>query len=293
MPEITSGSSTDGPESFGLRLWRGFVDYLHVVLTAGGTGAAAISGGVVSIWKPEDRWGWIHTPPGWWLIGGVTVFVAGTVLTVMRQSRMSEVEANEKRLAQKNRELEDQLSRSQETHYRVVSNHLAQLATILKLTGSERISIYRHEGSLFRLIGRYSENQAFDKRGRAYYADNEGVIGRAWGSGDGKAFLSGLPEPAKDLDAYVKTQVATGIRDEAARSFAMKSRCLFAHAVTDTDAPRKKRIAVIVIESINPTGLKKDALDKKIRREQKKIQRLLESLEPYEPSLGVAHGKGL
>lgn len=64
---------------------------------------------------------------------------------------------------------------------------------------TERISVYRHEGSSFSMIGRYSENPEYTEPGRSIYPADQGVIGLAWTKGEA---VADLPDFESEPDEY-------------------------------------------------------------------------------------------
>lgn len=271
---------------------RWVIDYMHVGLTSLGAVATAIGGGLVSIWSP-NRSAWIHTWPGWLLLGGALVTLVGAYLSAARQVRLSQLEETAAQLRRRIAGLENELGQTQETHQKLVRDYLANLANRLGFSGSERISLYAHDGERFYLLGRYSERPEFDRRGRAYYNHNEGVIGKAWAAKDGKAFLSGLPDPDRDWQGYADRLLREcSIGEETAKGFAMKSRCLAACAVLDTAKAGRQRIAVMVVESILPTGVDADKAFGAIQTSQKGLRALLKKVKPNIPKPEIARRAG-
>lgn len=267
-------------------------DYLHVGLTSVGAVATAIGGGLVSIWSPNKA-DWLHTWPGWLLLGGTLVTFVGACLSAARQARLSQLVETIAQLRREKADLEDEFGRTQETHQKMLRDYLVELAAQLRLSGNERISLYAHDGRNFRPLSRYAERPEFDRRGRPEYNQNEGVIGRAWADGDGKHFVSELPDPITDWRGYADRLLNDyGISEATAKAFVMKSRCLAACVVLDSANAGRQRIAVIVVESTLPNGLNADKTFKVIRREQKALRSLLRRLRPYMPDLSIAREAG-
>jgi hypothetical protein len=172
-----------------------------------------------------------------------------------------------------------------------VQDVLADLAnSILKFTNTERISVYNNDGTNFVMIGRYSQNPEFCKKGRVIYPSDEGIIAEAWKNGE--AFVNNLPDPANDLENYLnKFKDKYHIDKKYARRFNMKSRSYYGYAINDIRG--KTRIAVIVFESTLPDRLNQSLIKEKLLSgEEKKISDLLFRIQPIEPELLVAMKEG-
>ena len=126
---------------------------------------------------------------------GVVLFSGGTYLLARNGMRVSKLEHENKLLNQLVKSLGDDI----QDKWRQI---LMQVAQDLGLGNSERISIYRNEGSFFIMLGRFSIDPQKQKTGRGYYSINEGCIGRAYQ--DGESFVLDLPD-SSDNDYYIRT----------------------------------------------------------------------------------------
>lgn len=68
-----------------------------------------------------------------------------------------------------------------------------------------RVSLYNHDGKNFTLLYRHSDNPEFQKKGRAIYPDNEGIIGDAYHKNIG--YVSDLPNPEIDEEEWIRAQI--------------------------------------------------------------------------------------
>ena len=78
----------------------------------------------------------------------------------------------------KNLQLKKSIETYQEEYYKLCSNNILHLFESFYTTGGERISIYKHQGDHFTLLGRCSMNSAYNKSTNYKYRDNEGLIGK-------------------------------------------------------------------------------------------------------------------
>jgi len=195
-----------------------------------------------------------------------------------------------KSLRQRVSQLEDILEQSKEDYYQLFEKQLAILANDkLGLRDTERVSVYKYEESKFIMLGRYSKNPEYCKRGRGQYPANEGCIAKAWQNGE--VFVASLPDPRTEEEHYLdKMKNTWGINKSVARNFKMKSRCYYGFAIENAE---QQRIAVVIIESVNPEGLVKDEINRVlVGGEGKAIANFLERMQRLEPSPSFAKEEG-
>jgi len=140
------------------------------------------------------------------------------------------------------------------------------------------------------MLGRYSKRPEFKRRGRSIYSDKEGCIADAWNKGS--ALIENLPCPETAEQAYLDQHKNVWKIDKGiAKKFSMKSRSYFAVAIEDDGG---NRIAVIVFESIIPSGALDDGLilSELNSYEGKRIKRFLERMRNLEPSPTYAQQEG-
>ena len=173
----------------------------------------------------------------------------------------------------------------------IIENELSVLSEILNFTSSERISLYVHDGQNFVMIGRYSKNPDFAKKGRGIQPENEGVMGMAWR--EGKAFVDDLPgcDGNDDFEYLRRTELDWRIDRSIARKFVMKSRTLGAYAIDDNSG---KKVSVIIFESMNAQGFQLQELDDLMlnSKEKKRISLLLDELKNVIPEPTIASEGG-
>ena len=187
-------------------------------------------------------------------------------------------------------ELEDIIEQSKEDYFQLIENHLAILVNDkLGLCDTERVSVYKYEEKAFVMLGRYSKNPEYCKRGRGKYPADEGIIAKAWQNGE--VFVTNLPDPDKEEGRYLdEMKNAWGINKSTARNFRMKSRCYYGFAIEHAD---QQRIAVVIIESIKPKGLEKEKIRGiLVNGEAKAIENLLKTMQRLEPNLSFAKKEG-
>ena len=261
-------------------LWRRFVtwwsDRWPKMCTAFGTVGVA-AGGVLASGDSSAATGWI-------------VFIVSALLTVGGQVADWRRTPRQTELQRKVASLEDIVQTSRNDYFQLFQNQLAVLANdLLKLSDKDRVSVYKHDGQAFVMLGRYSKNPEFCKTGRGTYPEGEGCIARAWQHGE--ASVDDLPDPmTHEDDYYARLKSDWNIKKGTARSFKMKSRSYVAIALEDHAS---KRIAVIVFESINAGVLDKCALGRSLSNgESKRLVDFMTSMSKYEPTPSYAKKEG-
>lgn len=256
------------------------VDYAPVFLTAmSGIGFASV--GVLLNSGPETEgiqtflWSW----PGIVYIVAAIFIILGSLLGA-RQAREL------RSLKEKTEALEDQ-----ELDY--YEHFAVELKLILKDTWgykrTERISVYRHWGKVFQMIGRFSENSDYAEPGRAVYPADQGVIGKAWSNGTA---VADLPDYSTEPDRYYEVlEDDWGIDRDTAKNLTMKSSSLAACVLYDPKGVNQ--VAVVVVESTEVGILRKsEVLQELQEKEGKRIYEFLEKMQLEEPNLGNAKERG-
>lgn len=254
-------------------------NYWAQFLTAFGSLGLALSGIMPGV--QTKGWDWLRSEPY-----GL-IFLASSLMTlvggVMTWHQTPGIPALQDKVAR----LEDELEHSRKGFYELLDYELQLLFESNGLTSTDRISIYKHEGHVFTMLGRYSSNPEYQKTGRGIYPDSEGCIGKAWR--EGKAFLGELPKPGTRL-FYSVLEKEWNIIQEVADSLRMPSRCYAAFGINDS---KGRRIAVIVFESTQPNGIKNAAIEKALQDgEERRLNLFLEKMHSIEPASTYALEQG-
>lgn len=180
-------------------------------------------------------------------IGGVGVGIKKNKITKLR------------RTATENRET---AQKYQNDTRELIQDNLRDLAKECSLNSGprpcrpdSRISVYCHDGNSERFIpiARISGDPEFEKKGRSYYPDNQGIICKAWRNEFYKYQFNS--EDGTD-ELWLKEQYELfAVPNDVARRFVMKSHSCVALRLEHRDT----KIGVLVIESTN-----KDRADAKL-----------------------------
>lgn len=215
-----------------------------------------------------------------WEIWVISFSLIGTALAVWATAKKSD---NVYNLKQECVSIRTELSRLQKLEEEIqqkyddlCSLHLEGVAQRMGLGPNDRVSIYKHDGNAFYRIARHCKCPAYAKGGRSVYPDNQGCVGAAWN--DGKAFDENLP--AKHEPYREKLRTKWGIKPEVVDSFTMKARSIAAFALNRSVGG--KRFAVIVFESVSPTGISTKHRER-FSQECDGVIQWLETMERFEP----------
>ncbi|PIS00370.1 MAG: hypothetical protein COT84_08025 [Chlamydiae bacterium CG10_big_fil_rev_8_21_14_0_10_35_9] len=123
-----------------------------------------------------------------------------------------------------------------------------------------RVSLYCHSKDKFILLYRHSDDPEFKKKGRAFYPDNEGVIGAAYHKN--KCYIENLPDPNNDEKGWIEAQMSSKVgrmkTKASVTNLTMKSRNIFALPIRRGH----QKHMIIVFESLSPTQLKERKISK-------------------------------
>lgn len=115
--------------------------------------------------------------------------------------------------------------------------------------GGDRISLYAHtKKGFFRPMARFSFNPRFKDVNRATYPEGQGFINCAWEGG--RCYEPDLPDPETAKVRYLKRHTDFGVPEDVVEKLRMKSRLYYGIRLDAKDATP---MAVIVVESVNPT----------------------------------------
>jgi len=158
----------------------------------------------------------------------------------------------------------------------------------INLDNTFRISIFRDNGEVFNMLGRYSEVDLYSRRGLVTHGIKFGCIGKAWISSDLEYSITNLPEKYEQYNEYMCQDFGYSLSD--ARKMRMRARSIYAFTIKDHE---RHNVAVIVFESKQPNAIDVAVLRKAVRETYKDhILSCLNALKSVEPSLSVARSKG-
>ena len=226
------------------------------------------------------------------LYSSVFAIIIGGVAGMIRTPQIAILEQENAELKRQCKEKDDKIenvSQIGETSYSSVFEDSLQLLLnfVLKLTEDERVSLYKHDGTQFIQIARYSKNPEYCKKGRSVYPEDQGCIAEAWRSGESYLQVS---DPRSQWDAYLAEHLKKKIGEQTVQHFTMPSRFYAAFAITEPSNGHK--IAVIVFESVRLDIIRKDKLKQIMKTEGRRLAGLMELMKHHEPSPSLAKKSG-
>lgn len=256
--------------------------------------AATVAGSVAFasvglILSPEaEGWRWLLASwPGRTFLLGAVLALVGAYGTWWREKRLAPLRRRAGELEERVAELEDRAETRTRDYYAQFRTELARvLNDELGYGDSERISVYRHRGRAFQLLGRYSENPRHNLRTNRLYPDHQGVVGKAWE--ERTAAELSLPDPKTDEASYLKVlEERWAIDARTARGLTMRSRALVGCAIYE--AKGVDRVAVVVVESAAAGTITEEEVVRAMEGEAGgRIRDFLEREESNEPDPNYA-----
>jgi len=233
---------------------------------------------------PDEGFSWlVSSVPGLVFLCAAVLTLAGSIVAWKRTPGLLSLR---KRVA----ELEAILERAERDYYDQLAVELAViLKDVLGYGDTERISVYRHRGGAFQMIGRYSDNPVYRNCGRSIYPDDEGIIGRAWRE---ESATANLPDPDAESNLYHEVLENEWNIDRAtAEKFTMKSRSYVARALYEPKGV--DCVAIVVVESTEAGILDRDEVLRALETtEGKRIYQFLERKQSLEPDPRYAREEG-
>lgn len=160
-----------------------------------------------------------------------------------------------------------------EFYVQSIENRLESILGSLKIHDNEtRITVYQHDPSEknFIPIKRCSLSPKYSTRGRKKYNDSQGVISRAWNTGE-SFFKYDLEINDREWDEY--NYQYFNIDTETSQKITMKSKLIFGLRLSHE---KTKHVGVLIIESVKSDKFSSDIVDKlKGKKEVKEISLLL------------------
>jgi hypothetical protein len=220
---------------------------------------------------------------GWFLFAIVIIL---TIIQIVKQIKETKsikkiekdktdeinlLKGEKKELDIKIQNLENQISKINHNSIEIVEIHLAYLFEKMKLSNSERISLYKLINNEFYVLGRYSSNPELKRRSRSIYK-KEGLIFKAWQ--EIKFFKnSGIPIADSKRTKFKKNYYKiindiAPIDEETVWDMKMKSRCFYIKAFKDL--MNLEQTSIIVIESKNDRAFEEADIDLVLNQDEEK-----------------------
>jgi hypothetical protein len=171
-----------------------------------------------------------------------------------------------------------------------IAGYLWGIAEDLDFVHTDRLTLYCHdtEISSFLNIFRICRNPDWQGHNRTSYPDNQGFISKAWR--DGRVFVDDLPDPVRQKKKYIRETSVFNFPESLHGILRMKSRLYAGWQITDGNGHRS--LAVLMIESTEPSRWSEEELDKYFGSQQGKLHSIFERVHKHLPELSDAAKRG-
>jgi hypothetical protein len=191
------------------------------------------------------------------------------------------------RLEAEHKDLRAKLEKMIMVRKEIFDAHSVQIFTHHKFSHAERVTIYGHQQGVFVLLGRFSLTPKYNAVGRPFYPEDQGVIARAWQSGEAHAEL---PDPEQNWDRYLTiSETEWNLPRDVIEKMGMRSCSYTAFPIYDHKGTT--RIGVIVFESTVPNVFdekQRKRLGGAVKRANKKyLANEMEATKPFWPTANV------
>jgi hypothetical protein len=171
-----------------------------------------------------------------------------------------------------------ELEKVKKAYNDVFEFELIKIYQKLKFGNCERISIYKVEGNNCKVVSRHSIRPEF----RSYNKDkiyplNKGFIGKAWEDNSNEVFITNLPNYKENPNQYItKCLKLCNIEEDTIKQLSMKCRSYYCKVLRNSD--ETDNIAIIVFESLNKNGFKKENIDSILNEEDKSLATFIQKI---------------
>lgn len=167
-----------------------------------------------------------------------------------------------------------------EQYYSLCSEYIRDVfGEFFGLTGGEgnsRVSLYKHKGESFKLLGRYSDNPMFNKRKETSYPEGSGFISYGWQNGS--YGIHNIPAWKKNGSEYINyVKNVCDITVERLKDITMHSRSYYIFRFDNKEGDGKP-YGIIVFERMSEKEIPKDFINIIISKHNKQIANLLKSM---------------
>ena len=123
----------------------------------------------------NENWKDLNTPL---IITGILIGLISISMSAFEKSKQQ----SHKTLSDELKVTKSKFEKVKEEYYNLCSDNIKDLfSDFFGLTnGNGRVSLYKHHGTHFTLLGRFSNNPVYSMRGLESYPDNEGFIAKGW-----------------------------------------------------------------------------------------------------------------
>ena len=194
--------------------------------------------------------------------------------------------AYEKRKQGKLKEIKSELAATKEKLEKIKNEFYNLCSDIIKdifksffatTGGNGRVSLYKHDGKCFKLLGRAADNPAHNNRGLETYSDTEGFIALGWEQGSFE--IHGIPKwtGKKGHEYRRKMKENCQISDERLNKLTMKSRAFYVYRFNTQNA--QNPYGIIVFEKMSESQIQTEMIEQIFISQESQIISLLKSMK--------------
>ncbi len=201
----------------------------------------------------NENWKDLNTPL---IITGILIGLISISMSAFEKSKQQ----SHKTLSDELKVTKSKFEKVKEEYYNLCSDNIKDLfSDFFGLTnGNGRVSLYKHHGTHFTLLGRFSNNPVYSMRGLESYPDNEGFIAKGWQQQ--RFEIHTIPEWKGNGSSYRSfMREKCNITDERLKKLTMKSRAFYIYRFDNHDASNPH--GIIVFEQMNDIQIQTATID--------------------------------
>lgn len=142
--------------------------------------------------------------------------------------------------------------------------------------GSGRVSVYKFENEAFKLLGRYSNNPIYNKKGRESYPSNEGFIALGWANEIYEIYnIPPWSRTGQDYKSAIKE--LCNISDKTLKGLNMKSCSFFIYRLDNEDS--RPPLGIVVVEQLQSSQIDPQNMNEIFSRNEQQLSFLIKSMK--------------
>ncbi|NDC31224.1 MAG: hypothetical protein EBZ58_09875 [Bacteroidetes bacterium] len=206
---------------------------------------------------------------------GVLFGLISIVLSAYEKSKLKKL----KEVSEELNKSKTKLNKIKNEYYNLCSDSIKEIFKTFYATanGNGRVSLYKHDGNSFMLLGRATDNPDHNKTGLETYPDNEGFIALGWQQG---AFeIHNIPKWTGKIGTEYRNFMKANcvISDERLKKLTMRSRSFYVYSFRNTNA--QNPYGIIVFEKMSETQIQTELIDTIFQTHASQIITLLKSMK--------------
>lgn len=144
-------------------------------------------------------------------------------------------------------------------------------------SGNGRVSLYKHDGNSFKLLGRAADNPEHSNRGLEIYPEDEGFIALGWQNGHFE--IHDIPHWSGKSGANYRNfmKARCNINDDRLKKLTMRSRSFYVYRFNNSTA--QKPYGIIVFEKLNENQIQTGTINTIFQTHETQIVSLLKSMK--------------